>query len=158
MAGSHYRVSSSLTLFFKIFFPTFWSVFFGSFLILILFFGEQLGYAFTRIEVKAGFVVVFAGFFFLMYFTVMRLKRIELTHESFYVTNYFRTYRYTFDSLADVRVTDFIVGKILTLEFNSKAAFGKKVFCILRGSVWESFLATHPEVFSHLLEEKDNPK
>lgn len=155
MTGSFYRISSSLTLFFKVFIPTVWAVFFGSFMILIFLMGADLSPVFAGYVPKLIYVILFAVFFLLLRFTIMRLKRIELTEEAFYVTNYFKTFRYTYDSLDKVSEMDFILMKILVFRFKTTSTFGKKVFCIKRSSVWKEFNSKFPEKLAHAIPPKD---
>lgn len=155
MTGSFYRISSSLTLFFKVFIPTVWAVFFGSFMILIFIMGSDLSPVFAGFISKMIYVILFVAFFLLLRVTIIKLKRIELTDEAFYVTNYFKTFRYTYDSLEKVSEMDFILLKILVFRFKTTASFGKKVFCIKRSSVWNEFNTRFPDKLAHAIPSKD---
>ena len=143
------RVSSSWTLFYKIFLPTVWIVFFGVLTIFTLISGgvRSLPY---HLAVQGTLVMVLLSGFALLWFTLMDLKRVELTDDCFYVTNYFKTYRYTYDSLKDIRELKFLWINVTVFEFVQKSSFGKKIIFIQRRQVWNEFIDTHPEVFSHL--------
>lgn len=145
------RVSSNWTLFLKIFFPTFWIVFFGSLLFFIVVL-NGLGAMSAHPLVKIAAVLIFAMFFAALYFSVMKLKRVEMGEDHFFVTNYFRTYRYSYDSIAAINETDLFVTHLVSIRFTAKSAFGKKVFFISRTDVWREFIAGHPALFGHLLD------
>lgn len=143
------RVSSSWTLFYKIFIPTVWIVFVGTFTV----------FSFMSAQVRAlpyGFalqgtmvMVMLLGLAFL-WFTLMDLKRVEMAEDSFYVTNYFKTFRYGYKSIKRIADIDLFVIRIGVIEFVSKSSFGKKVFFVERKKVWEDFITSHPEKFAHV--------
>ena len=144
------RVSSSWTLMYKIFLPTVWIVFFGVLTLFTLFSGgiRSLPY---HLAVQGTMLLVFLAGFAFLWFTFMDLKRVELTEENFYVTNYFKTFRYTYDSLKDIRELKFLWINITVFEFVQKSSFGSKVYFIQRKQVWNEFIDQHPNVFSHLV-------
>lgn len=134
------RISSDWTLFYKFFLPTVWTVFFGVFLVVAWFF-VPMPFVF-----RIGFLVFYLIGLLLMWMTFFRLKRVECTDEHLYVTNYFKTYRYTYDSLAKVTATDFGIFKVIGIRFNGVSAFGKKIYFLRRRRVWEEYCAVHPEL------------
>lgn len=144
------RVSSSWTLFYKVFFPTGWIVFFGVFAIFLIF--DGFGSVFLPMALRIGYIVFFIAGLILLWFTLMSLKRVEMDEEVFYVTNYFKTYKYSYDSIAAINEIDFIIMKVVTLKFVERSSFGKKVFFVARRAVWGDFVESHPDLFSHLAE------
>ena len=88
------RVSSNLTLLFKIFIPTAWIAFFTPMTIAFLI-AERANLPFGGgTVVRIGFLVGFLLFLLLIYYLLLPLKRVELAQDGIYVSNYFKTYRY----------------------------------------------------------------
>ena len=94
------HVSSSATVFLKFALPTVWIVFFGSLCVVF--------WLFDTITVVAGmplstFRIVLPAFFILgvlaLYWSVMRLKRVEMDEQFIQVTNYFKHYRYPYHQI-----------------------------------------------------------
>jgi len=140
------RVSSSWTLFYKIFLPTVWIAFFGS-LTLIVVSMNTMGGISSHIGIKLGALVFFLLGLALLWFTLMNLKRVELAEDAFYVTNYFKTYKYSYQSLKQVKEFDLIFLHITLFKFVAKTAFGNKIFFIQRRNVWTAFLKANPDLF-----------
>ncbi|RLD20914.1 MAG: hypothetical protein DRI69_05325 [Bacteroidetes bacterium] len=141
------RVSSSWTLFYKIFLPTVWIAFFGVLMMFIVFM-DGMGAVSAHILIKLGVLLFFLSGLAILWFTLMDLKRVEMAEDAFYVTNYFKTYRYNYESLKEVKERDLLVLHITTFKFTEKTAFGRRIFFIQRRKVWTDFVNEHP----HLLE------
>ena len=147
---AHTQVSSGWTLFWKYLLPTFWFVFFGSVAIYIGFVADIVG---VKPPLTASMVrVLTVSFFFtsmgLFWLTTMRMYRVDMDDDYFYVTNYFKVLRYTYSSLADIRRSRFLGIRTVTLEFHEKAYFGKTVKFLDSGRLYR-FVAEHPELFEH---------
>lgn len=134
------RISSDWTLFYKFFLPTVWAVFFGVIVFVAWF------YVRVPLPFRVGFLVFYLVGVLLLSSTLLRLKRVECTDEHLYVTNYFKTYRYTYDSIEKVSAVDFIIFKVVALRFKAKTAFGKRVHFLRRRKVWEEQTIAHPEL------------
>jgi hypothetical protein len=133
------RLSSDWTLIIKFFIPTVWMVFFGVLVLVILIsFRLPLTY-------QIGMVVCYCFGVLLLAGTLMRLKRVEATDTHLYVTNYFKTYRYTFDSVSRITTFDLILWKLVRLHFREPTSFGRTVSFLRRKHVWEEFSATRLE-------------
>jgi len=145
------RVSSSFTIFLKIFIPTTWIVFFGILTLFILFAGSESGIP-NMPGLKIGTLIFFASGVVLLWLTLMKLKRVEMADDHFFVTNYFKTFRYTYDSLTKIQEWDLLILTIVIFTFTSKGSFGKKISFVSRGKVWRNYVDEHPESFSHLIE------
>jgi hypothetical protein len=76
----------------------------------------------------------------------MRLKRVECSADFLYVTNYFKTFRYSYDSIASTGVTQFVICEIVSVRFKERTAFGKKIYFVKRRKVWEEQGVLHPEL------------
>lgn len=143
------RVSSSFTIFLKIFIPTVWIIFFGAFTLFILLTGRGAGII-ALPGVKIGAVIFYALGFLLLWTTIMDLKRVELADDHFFVTNYFKTYRYTYDSLSRINEIDLLVLTVVVFTFVEKSSFGKKISFMSRGKVWKDYIEANPDKFAHL--------
>ncbi len=140
-----YRLSSNLTLFLKIFLPTFWIVFFGTITVGLFLIEPQdnpfLGNNSVRFSVLGGYV------FFLLIFirTVMRLKRVDADQQHIYVSNYFKTYRYLLEDIETIEELDFGVILVLKIILKQEGAFGAKIPFILNKPTFDDFIEHHPE-------------
>ncbi len=120
------RISSSLTLFFRIFVPVFWTVFFGALTIGLLV-TSQLPQVFDNLYFRIGLVVFYLSGLIILYFTLLRLKRVEIDPQYVYVTNYLKTYRYPFHNIESIREYNLILFYLATIRFKEKGSFGKKI-------------------------------
>ena len=139
------RVSSSWTLFYKVFLPTVWIAFFGALTLLVVVMND-LGSLSAHLGIKLGVFAFFLSGLLLLWFTLMDLKRVELAEDAFYVTNFFKTFKYSYESLKEVREFDLIFLHITLFKFVAKTAFGKRIFFIQRRKVWTAFLQANPEL------------
>jgi hypothetical protein len=121
------QVSSNLTLFLKIFIPVFYLVFFGSFVGALWlndynYYGNIEGN--TLRLVASG---IYVAFLVLFYFTIFKLKRVEMDADEMYVTNYVKHFKYSRESVTSIAVSPYPFIKIVTITLNQPGRFGKKV-------------------------------
>ncbi|HQX45096.1 MAG: hypothetical protein IPP06_18210 [Saprospiraceae bacterium] len=122
------RISSNATLFFVIFLPTFWLVFFGS-LGLGLWMSSAEDISFTSASLlKIVYLILFLGFGTIIYFTLLRLKRIEIDSNYLYITNYLKTIKVPFSEVNDLHVKSLFFRSVGRITFNYKTFFGKKIY------------------------------
>ena len=143
------RLSSSLTLMVKFFIPVFWLCFFGAFTAAVWITDEDigpLGFIGFRIGLTAFFFIG-AGLFAL---TLMRLKRVETDGGYIYVTNYFRTARYPFRSVARIKRTDLILFSLGRARLREPGIFGRSFFFLVSRRNWDTAVQAMPE-FSELV-------
>lgn len=121
------RLSSNWTLFLKIFLPVFWISFFGGFLIAVYTTNSIQAPQFSSGKFRSGAVIfVLSGMIFFL-FTFFRIKRIDADDKFIYISNYFRTYRYTFDAIEKITVYDHLILKAAHLKFKGKTSLGRKI-------------------------------
>ena len=120
------RISSSFTLFLFMFVPVFWLVFFGAFAIASFVYSDEMAF-FQTTGYKIGIVIFYITGAFFLYFTLLRLKRVEIDESFVYVTNYFKTYRYPFHNIESVTETNLLLFKLCTIRFGEKGSFGRKI-------------------------------
>lgn len=146
------NISSNSTLFFKFFIPVFWSVFFTAFLIgLFIADVEYIGEIPIFMARVAAFVFLAAGLLF-FYLFLFPLKRVEVGAENFIVTDYFKNYKYTYDSIEKIAARDWYFFKTRTIFLKSPGSFGKKIHFISSRKRYKKFTEAHP-VFA---EDKSN--
>ncbi len=145
------QVSSNLTLFLKIFIPTFYLVFFGAFVGTIWFAGYD---NFGKID---GDILRWASLFCylavttIFLFTTMKLKRVEMDGQHLFVTNYFKHFRYSYDSIESIKEKEYPFVKIIQIRFKQTGSFGKKVSFLPSKSRFKAFLVSYPEVVQQFL-------
>ncbi len=145
------HVSSSLTLFYKYGLTTGYIVFFGTMTLAFWFIDD--------VKVIAGlplplFRLILSGFFLCMvlflYWSVMRIKRVEMDEHFFYVTNYFKNVRYPYHQIEKVVEKDFLLFKTIHIYLKQAATFGKKISFVSSRDRFDEFLKEHPEVVAQL--------
>jgi hypothetical protein len=134
------RLSSDWTLFYKIFFPNVWIVFFGAAIGIIVF------SVILPLWLLIGIIALYLGVVVFLWFTLMTFMRVEGTGEHLFVTNYFKTYRYTLESVRKITSFDALLFKVIVLHFHEKTSFGQRIAFIRRRDVWDEYLRTHPEL------------
>ncbi len=140
------RVSSNLTLVFKIFLPTLWIVFFATFTS-ALFITDEADLPFlTSPYFKYPFLFGYLSFIALMYFTVLQLKRAEMGKECYYVSNYWKTFRLIYDDID--HVSSISLGSLMWVNFHLKAkgSFGKKLTFLMNKELLKLFLSENEDV------------
>lgn len=147
------RISTNLTLFYKLFIPTFWIVFFGAFTIAVWavnyeYYGNIPGKTF-----RLGTALFYLSGLSMLYFTLMQLKRVEVDGESVYITNYFKHFRYPYHSIEKIEESDFFFLKTASIYFIKPGTFGKKVTFIPSRSRYRQFWESHRELRKRLWEK-----
>ena len=140
------RVSSNLTIFFKLFLPTVWIVFFGIFTIAIFLAEDTQIPLLTSPFFKYSFLAFYLIFFILIYFSLMKLKRVELGEDSYIVSNYFKTFRLYYNDVSNIDIIPLGRLKVITFHLKNKASFGKKITFLASSYLWNYFLEHNPVV------------
>lgn len=140
------RLSSGWTLVLRLFFPVFYVVFMGALTLATLSQGADLSPVFgtwTYRLVMPGLVL--AGIL-LIRFTVWKLLRLDASPGYFYITNYFRTYRYPLDSIESIRPFSLFFFRFIKINLKEKGSLGKRLYVLLERGLWEQYTDAHPEV------------
>jgi len=141
------QVSTSLTLFLKVFLPVFWTAFFLAF----VFFVGRLDVAYLAGIPIETFRMGLWGFLLLslviFYFTVLRLKRVEMNEEFVFVTNYFKSARYPWHNIENIEERDFSVFRSIHISFKQPGVFGKKITYLASRRKFNAFIKEHPHLF-----------
>jgi hypothetical protein len=140
------RISSNATLFFKFVVPVFWLVFFGAFLLAIFLQGAIVASLFANTGFRIGAVLFYLSGIVLFYFTLFPLKRVEADIEWLYVTNYFKTYRYSWDSIESVTDSNFLLFTAASITLKAKGEFGQKLPFLASNKLYQQFWEEHPDL------------
>lgn len=149
------RVSTNLTLFYKFFIPVFWLVFVGSITV------AALIYSFDYVgTIPAGTFRLVMVFIFLsggatLYLTLFPLKRVEMSDDFVYVTNYFQNFRYPYHNVAYISVSTFLFFQVATLHLRKPGTFGKRIVFIPSKHRFSAFFEDHPDLKVLLHPPKD---
>ncbi|MEM6964262.1 MAG: hypothetical protein AAF573_05820 [Bacteroidota bacterium] len=141
------QVSTSLTLFLKIFLPSFWIVFFSAFTFAVwqldlgTFGGIDMG---TFRLVLLGFLLLGIG---LIYWALIRLKRVEMDNEFVFVTNYFKNARYPWHNIKNIEERDFALFRTIHIVFKKPGIFGGKVTFVASRRKFNAFMKEYPHLF-----------
>jgi len=124
------RLSSNWTLILKIFIPIIWITFFSSFLL-----GSFLANAIevpqlTTNTFRIGVSLFVLGGIIFFYFTFFKLKRADANGEFIFISSYFKTYRYTLDSIKKYVIYDHLVFKAVHIVLKEKGSLGKRFIFI----------------------------
>ncbi len=142
-----------MTLTYKIFLPTFWIVFFGIFGGYVwLYNTEDIG-SINASNFKLVYLLFFAIFLALFYFTIMSLKRVEMDAQGVYVTNYFKHAKYPYANIEKIVESPFPFVKVVSIYFKEAGQFGEKVFFVPSKKRFQQFLISHPEVSKNLMDK-----
>ena len=143
-------VSSSTTILLKFALPICWITFFGLFTgaLWLKDIGPVMGLPLPAF--RALFSLFFAFGVWLLYWMVMRLKRIEIDSQFIYVTNYFKNFRYPFHNIDRLVVKDYYFFKSIIIHFKTAGHFGEKVTFLPGRTNFDDFMNEHPEVAEQL--------
>lgn len=145
------HVSSSLTLLLKFGIPTAWLVFFGAMTAAMWFTNDinaigDLPVGLFRIIFTVSFVLIAL----IIYWALMRIKRVEMDGHFFYVTDYFKHVRYPYHQIEKVVEKDYLFFKVIHITLKNAATFGKKITFVSSRERFDLFLKEHPQVIEQL--------
>jgi hypothetical protein len=144
------RVSSGWTLVLKIFLPVFYGVFMLTWTVATIKAGDEVSPLFESLFYKVTMIGLFIIGMLIVRFTVWRLKRMDISNPYIYVTDYFKTFRYTMNSIESMNT--FSIGwlKFLSIKLKEKGSLGKRFIVLLEKSMWDSYLDAHPDLHQFL--------
>jgi hypothetical protein len=136
------RISSNLTLFLKIFIPTFWFVFYGA-IVIASFLSPAIA---TNAGLKYGILVFYLSGSVVIYFTLLNLKRVEYDDHFLYVTNYFKTVRIPWHNVKGFKEKKILFIPLGSFTFNTSITFGKRIHFLESPSLIKLFKEEHQEM------------
>ena len=140
------RLSSNLTLFFKIFLPVSWVSFFGFFGLVIFLIDPTDEPFLTSSMFRMIYVGCYIVFLTLIYLTIFQLKRVETSDGYIFVTNYFKTVRFSIDNIKKISIMNLGITKIARLHLHNKGVFGSRIPFIAKKSSLDSFRSSYPDI------------
>ncbi len=144
------RISSNLTLFFRIFIPVFWTTFYGLFTVVMFLADDSTIQLFQSDLLKYSNLLFYFSTLMIIYLTIFQLKRVELSEDGVFVTDYLKTLRYSFDSVEAVGFRNYYFFKLGFIILKEKGYFGKKIVFLLKKKYLEDFMQEHPEPFGNM--------
>ena len=145
-----HRLSSNYTLFLKIIFPTLWIVFFGSFLVAMFIVDPYDAPMLTTTKFRSIYIISYGIFLTLLYFTVMPLKRLDSDGTYFFVSNYFKTYRYKIEDIESIKEANYLLFKTLRFKLRSKGSFGMHFTILVDEFRMNEFIKDFPDKLAGL--------
>lgn len=139
------NLSSTLTLFLRIFIPTFWFAFFGIFTITVFFSKLPEGGAIPPGMFRwavAGFSVLSTA---VLLRTLLRLKRIDADDEYIYISNYLKHFRYPQSDIEKIELRDYHLFRLAWLTLAAPGSFGQSIVFIPSLKRLRQFVVSHPE-------------
>ncbi len=145
------HVSSSLTLFLKFAFPIGWIIFFGA-MTVALWLTDQVNVV-AGLPIESFRIILTVAFMIgvlLLYWSVMRIKRVEMDKDFFYVTNYFKNVRYPYHQIEKIKEKDYLFFRTVHIYLKKSASFGKRITFVASRDRFNIFLKEHPQVVAEL--------
>ena len=136
------QVSTNLTLLYRIFLPVFTGVFLGAFASYALVQGLRFRYI---------LLAVFLGAMALFALTVWRLRRVEMSRDWVYVTDFFRQARYPWTNVSRISERSLGLFRVVRVYFHEPGSFGPKATFIASGSRWRPFKEEYPDRMAELV-------
>lgn len=143
------QISSSWSLFWKVFFPTFYLVFFG--LGNLIFWLSNLE-NYDQSELLTNRLIFGSAFVLgalLFSRTLWKLKRVDMDDQFVYVSNYFKTAKYSFDQIERITENKFLSRKIVRVYLTGKGVFGNRFGFVPDRVRYDHFFKAH-EILSQL--------
>lgn len=139
------RLSSNATLFFNLFLPVFWSVFFGAFT-LGVFLADEIYVSFLPIEsFRWAMLFFYLTGLSVIFLTFLRLKRVELDTDYVYITNYFKTARYPIAAISHLEWRRWFVLSLGIFQLQAKGIFGQRIIFLARKKHIEDLQKRFPQ-------------
>lgn len=140
------RVSSNSTLFFKLFLPVFWIVFFGTFTIVVFAYQKEYAGNLPGIWLKWGALAFYILGLAVIYFTLWKLKRVEMSDEKIYITDYIKHYQYPIEDIESINNLEAGIIILSTITLKQAGSFGKKIHALFSPKLWEIYKTDNPAI------------
>ena len=104
-------------------------------------------------QFRLGLLFFFLSGAAMLFFTLMRLKRVEMDELYVYATNYFKTFRYPYHQIEQIQESKFFFLRLVTITLKEKGSFGKKFTFVASNRLYQKFWESRAELYEQLLEE-----
>ncbi len=142
-----HRISTNTSLFWKIFLPTFWFSFYGIFTIVVWAYSQTGGGIVFGFNFRIAVTLFYIIGSFLIYFTIMTIKRVEYKEEYLYVSNYFRTIRIPFALIKRIDIKDYTIFRRGKIYLHKDTPFGKKLVFLVSTRAVKQMKIDFPQFF-----------
>lgn len=150
------RLSSNWTIFYKFFIPTFWIVFGGACVLAAWAMKVRVIEGMSSDRFALLLTISYAVGIAVLYWSTMRLKRVEVDEHYVYVTNYFKNYRYPHQDVAYIKEGKLPIFNRATLRLKASGTLGDR-FTYLPVKGWlQDFLREHPQTQINVVGEPSN--
>lgn len=146
------QVSSNLTLILRLFIPVFWLVFFGLLALSAWLVTPDTGGMLARLDFRLGLTAFFLTGAAVLYFTLMKLKRVEMDAQSIVATNYFKSVRYSWDNVEKIVLQPFLIFHIAYIHLKKPGYFGSRIVFLASQARWKLFVEEFPPVSDLVME------
>lgn len=136
------RISSNLTLFYKVFIPIFWIVLFGAILASIWTLPVRVS-GLSTMSFRIVATLFYFGMLLFLYWACMRLKRIEIDENYIYVSNYFKNYRYPHHDIEKIVRPKRPIFSIAYIYLKGKGSLGSRISFVPASSLYDDFFRIH---------------
>ncbi len=139
-------VSSRWTFLFKMALPLLWLIIMGGLSILIAFSPlDSLKGPVSPMTAKLLVISLFFSILAMLYIFYGRAKWVGMTDSYLYVSNFFKSYKYTYDSVERFEEVYMVFFTKVVIHFHQPTKFGKSIYFV-KSLYWKYFLEKHPMV------------
>ena len=141
-------LSSTATLFWRVFVPIFGTVFLSGLLLTFIFIPEEELYLpFPILWGRLFLLALWLGWLLLMRRTLWRLKRVDASATHFFVTNYWITVRYPWVDVEKVAEKRRLGRRIVNVHLRAPGRFGQKISFLPSGR-FDAWKKENPGIFN----------
>lgn len=139
------RISSNLTLFYKFFIPIFWIVLFGAITASIWSLHVRMQ-GMSAMNVRLLVTTFYIGGIGILYWLVLRLKRVEIDDDYIYISNYFKNYRYPHRDVERIVRKKRPIFSTAKVYLKGKGTLGNSIPFVPASSLYDDFFRGHPNL------------
>ncbi len=83
----------------------------------------------------------------ILYMLFGKTKWVGMTENHLYISNYFKSFKYTYDSIESFEEVNMLLFTKVIIHFHQPTKFGKSIYFV-RSHYWKYFLEKHPIVLN----------
>lgn len=112
--------------------------------------GDEVSPVFETNFYKIGIVLVFLLTLLILRLTVWKLYRMDVSTDYVYITNYFKTFRYSIESIESIHHESILWFHFLKIKLKEKGSMGDSFTVLIETNVWEQWLMSNEDYRSLL--------
>lgn len=140
------RLSSGWTLVLRLFIPVFYLVFMGALTLATIIQGSEVSPVFDTWIYRVTMISLLLIGILMIRFTVWRLLRLDASSTHLFITDFFKTFRYSLESIDSIQPFKILFWKFIKIRLKEKGSFGQGLYILLEGNLWNQYIDAHPEV------------